>query len=90
MQLWKDYFQNLDNEVKIFGIDINPNCKVLEEENIKIFIGSLLPLKNFLIWQIKMVSIFVKIRVHLIWKPFGGRYKGDTFIEYSKNLISKP
>lgn len=37
LQMWKDYF---GNKAKIFGIDINPNCKELEEENIKIFIGS--------------------------------------------------
>lgn len=37
LQMWKDYF---GDRAKIFGIDINPNCKELEEENIKIFIGS--------------------------------------------------
>jgi SAM-dependent methyltransferase len=37
LQMWKDYF---GDGVKIFGIDINPQCKELEEENIKIFIGS--------------------------------------------------
>lgn len=37
LQMWKDYF---GDKAKIFGIDINPNCKKLEEENIKIFIGS--------------------------------------------------
>jgi hypothetical protein len=37
LQMWKDYF---GEKAKIFGIDINPNCKSLEEENITIFIGS--------------------------------------------------
>lgn len=37
LQMWKDYF---GDRAKIFGIDINPICKELEEENIKIFIGS--------------------------------------------------
>jgi hypothetical protein len=35
--MWKDYF---GPKAKIYGIDINPACKELEEENIKIFIGS--------------------------------------------------
>lgn len=37
LQMWKKYF---GPKAKIYGIDINPNCKKLEEENIKIFIGS--------------------------------------------------
>jgi hypothetical protein len=37
LQMWKDYF---GKEAKIFGIDINPRCKTLEEDNIEIFIGS--------------------------------------------------
>ena len=37
LQMWKEYF---GGKAKIFGIDINPKCKELEEENIKIFIGS--------------------------------------------------
>lgn len=37
LQMWKDYF---GPKAKIFGIDINPKCKELEEENITIFIGS--------------------------------------------------
>ena len=35
--MWKDYF---GSEARIFGVDINPNCKDLEEENIEIYIGS--------------------------------------------------
>jgi hypothetical protein len=37
LQMWKDYF---GEKAKIFGIDIDTRCKALEEENIKIFIGS--------------------------------------------------
>ncbi len=37
LQMWKSYF---GDKAKIYGIDINPKCKELEEENIKIFIGS--------------------------------------------------
>lgn len=37
LQMWKDYF---GDRAKTFGIDIDPRCKNLEEENIKIFIGS--------------------------------------------------
>ena len=37
LQMWKDYF---GPKAKIYGIDVNPACKGLEEENIEIFIGS--------------------------------------------------
>jgi len=37
LQMWKEYF---GSKAKIYGIDINPECKELEEENIQIFIGS--------------------------------------------------
>lgn len=37
LQMWKSYF---GGAAKIYGIDIDPKCKELEEENIKIFIGS--------------------------------------------------
>lgn len=37
LQMWKSYF---GDKAKIYGIDINPKCKTLEEENIEIFIGS--------------------------------------------------
>ena len=35
--LWKNYF---GQDSTIYGIDINPSCKSLEEENINIIIGS--------------------------------------------------
>ena len=37
LQMWKDYF---GDKAKIYGIDVNPQCKELEENNVKIFIGS--------------------------------------------------
>jgi 23S rRNA U2552 (ribose-2'-O)-methylase RlmE/FtsJ len=37
LQLWKKYF---GDKVNIYAIDINPQCKKLEEERVKIFIGS--------------------------------------------------
>ena len=36
MQMWKHYFGARAN---IFGVDINPHCKQLEELGVKIFIG---------------------------------------------------
>ena len=37
LQMWKDYF---GKEVQIHGIDINPDCKKLEEDQVQIHIGS--------------------------------------------------
>lgn len=37
LKLWKKYF---GDQVNLYAIDINPNCKSFEEENVKIFIGS--------------------------------------------------
>lgn len=36
LKMWKDYFVNS----LIYGIDIHSSCKILEEDRIKIFIGS--------------------------------------------------
>lgn len=36
LQMWKQYF---GPNTKIFGIDINPHCKELEEERVEILIG---------------------------------------------------
>lgn len=44
LQMWKDYF---GSKCKIYGVDVDPQCKQLEEENIQIFIGSQSD-KNFL------------------------------------------
>jgi hypothetical protein len=37
MQLWKKYF---GDKAHIFAVDVNPECKKLQEENTTIFIGS--------------------------------------------------
>ncbi len=37
LQMWKNYF---GPDAMIYGIDIDPKCKDLEEENVEIFIGS--------------------------------------------------
>jgi len=37
LQMWKNYF---GHQARIYGVDINPDCKKLEEEQISIFIGS--------------------------------------------------
>jgi len=37
LKMWKHYF---GSKAKIIGLDINPECKQFEEENIQIFIGS--------------------------------------------------
>jgi hypothetical protein len=37
LQMWKKYF---GAKAKIYGIDINPQCKTLEENQIKILIGN--------------------------------------------------
>lgn len=36
LQMWKHYF---GPQCRIFGVDINPYCKELEEERVRIFIG---------------------------------------------------
>ena len=36
LQMWKEYF---GPKCKIFGVDINPECKTLEEDRFRIFIG---------------------------------------------------
>src|SRR6187551_1933001 len=37
IQLWKKYF---GEQVQIYAIDINPECKKIKQENTTIFIGS--------------------------------------------------
>lgn len=37
LQMWKKYF---GPKARIYGVDIDPRCKDLEEKNIRIFIGS--------------------------------------------------
>src|SRR5215831_10142146 len=37
LQMWNYYFKN---NVNIYAIDVNPECKKFESDNVKIFIGS--------------------------------------------------
>jgi len=37
LQMWKHYF---GEQAMIYGVDVKPRCKALEEERVKIFIGS--------------------------------------------------
>lgn len=37
LQMWKKYF---GNDINVYAMDINPECKQFEDENTKIFIGS--------------------------------------------------
>jgi hypothetical protein len=118
LQMWKTYFQEEGNFVKVYGIDINDNCKELEEENVEIFIGSqddrdfLAEVKR----KIGKVDIVIDDGGHSMeqqivafeelfdavnedgiylcedchtsyMKEYGGAYKGETFVEYSKGLI---
>lgn len=118
LQMWENYFKVSDNKIQVYGIDINPECKRFESENIKIYIGSqedrefLRKVKS----DIGKVDILIDDGGHTMsqqivtfeelfnlvaddgvylcedlhtsyMKSFGGEYKGDTFIEYSKNLI---
>jgi hypothetical protein len=37
LQMWKNYF---GEKARIYGIDIDPRCKQVEEQNVTVFIGS--------------------------------------------------
>lgn len=118
LQMWKNYFKTSFNQVSVYGIDINPACKSLEEDHIKIFIGSQED-RDFLrrvkkeIGKVDLLiddgghsmnqqivtfeelfdlvdddGIYLCEDLHTSYmEGYGGKYKGDTFIEYSKNLI---
>lgn len=115
LQMWKEYF---GQKATIIGIDINPECKKYECENIKIEIGSQ---ENPEFWDYikkkyeridillddgghtmrQQISTFIHMFPFLsnggvyvcedthtsYWKDYGGGYKGNSFIEYSKNLV---
>ncbi len=36
LQMWREYF---GPDCKVFGVDINPHCKQLEEDQIQVFVG---------------------------------------------------
>jgi len=56
LQMWKDYF---GDKAKIYGVDINPNCKHLEEENVQVFIGDQAD-RNFLNNIKKLIPVPLK------------------------------
>lgn len=59
LQMWKSYF---GDKAKIFGVDINPLCKRLEEDQIKIFIGDQAD-KTFLRWlrrEIPRIDVLIE------------------------------
>lgn len=119
LQMWKNYFQGKGNRVMVYGIDINPECKELEEDNVEIYIGSqedrgfLKKVKkkvgkvdiliddggHSMVQQITTVEelfdlvsedgIYLCEDVHTSYmrEIYGGEYKGNTFIEYTKNII---
>lgn len=118
LQMWRDYFKTFDNKIRIYGIDIDPRCKELEDADTKIYIGSQDD-RNFLkkikqeIGEVDILiddgghrmeqqiiafeelfdlvaddGIYLCEDLHTSYmKEFGGQYKGNSFIEYSKNLI---
>jgi hypothetical protein len=64
MQMWKSYF----SDVKIYGIDINPECKNHDDDNIEIFIGSQAD-RNFLgevIHKIGSIDILIDDGSHVM------------------------
>lgn len=38
--MWEHYFKTSQNDVQVYGIDIDPNCKQLEDDRVKIYVGS--------------------------------------------------
>ena len=74
LQMWKDYF---GDKAKIFGIDIDPRCKKLEEENIKIFIGSQSDRK--FLRKIKETIPMVDILI-----DDGGHYMDQQIVSYEE------
>jgi len=74
LQMWKDYF---GDKAKIFGIDIDPRCKELEEKNIKIFIGSQSDRK--FLRKIKETIPMVDILI-----DDGGHYMDQQIVSYEE------
>ncbi len=115
LQMWKDYF---GEKATVVGVDINPDCKQFEEENIHICIGSQAD-RDFLLsvseqWGpfdivvddgshvsshqiltfetlfplLNENGVFICEDCQCCYLPgYGGGYKKDTFIEYSKGYV---
>lgn len=115
LQMWKQYF---GKKAKIVGIDINPDTKQYEDEQIKIEIGSQADREFWKSFKEKYPKVdvliddgghkmnqqiiaFEEMYEHLAeegvylcedlhtsyWESYGGGYKKETFMEYSKNFI---
>lgn len=115
LQMWKNYF---GPKATIIGVDIDPDCKKFEEENIIVEIGSQsdpnfwaefkrkYPKLDILVddgghtkemQTVTFECMFPALEDGGIYlcedvdtsyrKDFGEKYKGDTFIEYSKDFI---
>ena len=65
LNMWRDYFGRHAN---IYGVDINPKCKELEGDRIKIFIGSQedVDFLNYLITQIPKLDILIDDGGHMM------------------------
>lgn len=74
VEMWKEYF---GPKAKIYGIDINPNCKTIEEGNIKIFIGSQED-RNFLR---KIISEIPKIDILI---DDGGHFMRQQIVSFEE------
>ncbi|WP_242005019.1 class I SAM-dependent methyltransferase [Brachyspira pilosicoli] len=80
-RMWEYYFKkiNPDYKIKIFGVDIDPKCKQLdiENENIKIFIGS----QSDRIFLRKLKSEIPKIDILI---DDGGHHMQDQIITFEE------
>jgi hypothetical protein len=74
LQMWKNYF---GDKAKIYGIDIDPKCKNLEEENIKIFIGSQSDRK--FLREVKKIIPQIDILI-----DDGGHYVNQQIVSYEE------
>ena len=96
LRLWNGYF---DGNVDIFGMDILPECKKFERDNVEIFIGDQSD-EAFLrdvARRIGKVDVIIDDGIYICedchtsyWKHYGGglRRRG-TFIEYAKRLCDQ-
>lgn len=84
LQMWKQYF---GSNAKIFGVDVNPHCKTLEEEQIKIFIGDQQDRKflKSLIEKIPRIDILIDDGGHMMKQQIN-TYE-ELFFHISKNGV---
>jgi len=100
LRMWKEYFPN----AQVFGVDITPRCKSLEEDRIKIFIGGQ---DDPSLWksvesQVGMVDILIDDGSHMsahqiasldmafrLVKPGGFYVIEDLQCSYAANYIAQ-